>query len=133
MSENLRKGYKRTKQDISITSTKIKKAGERYRNRQILKEKLRNCFKMVQYESAIPDNEKLKMTRSSWDYIIFETMRKGGKQNKIKRCHQFEELEGNIDCTSNLKYREYVELVDRAEVEKYVEHDREVITNRSLK
>ena len=43
-----------------------------------------------------------------------------------------EEFKHNIDCTSNLKFREKVELVDRAEVEKYVEHDREVITNKSL-
>ena len=63
------------KQNICITSTKRKKAGERYRNRQILKEKRKNCFKMVQYESATTDEEKLKMIKSSWDYIILGTMR----------------------------------------------------------
>ena len=71
------------KKNTSITSIKIKKAEESYRNRQILKEKLRNCFKMVQYEFT--DEEKLKMIKSRWDYISLETMRKEEKQNKIKK------------------------------------------------
>ena len=55
------------------------------------------------------------MIKSSWDYIILGTMRKDEKQNKIKRLEKFKH---NIDSTSNLKFRENVELVDRAGMEK---------------